>query len=82
MIAAAVSAGNARMPSTDATNSVQIISGIRIIDIPRVRRFRIVVTKFRPPMVKEAMNSAIASSQSVCPIPDPGDASAIAESGG
>jgi hypothetical protein len=43
MIAAAVRAGNARIPRIAETRKVQVESGIRIIDIPGARQFRIVV---------------------------------------
>ena len=59
-----------------------MVRGIRIIDRPLVRRFRMVVTKLRPPMVKEAMKNTMAMIQSVCPMSEPGMASRRAESGG
>ena len=62
--------------------SLALVSGMRIIDMPLVRRLRMVVTKFRPPMVKETMNRAIPRSQRVWPIPDPGRAPGSAERGG
>jgi len=82
MIAAAVRGGNARIPSTDETNNVQTVRGMRINDIPLVRKLRIVVAKFRLPMVKETMNKAMPRIHRVWPHPEPGRAPGSADRGG
>ena len=51
-------------------------------DRPFVRRFRMVVRKFRPPMVKDAMKKTMPTIQRVWPMPEPGIAPCSAESGG
>ena len=58
------------------------VSGSRIIDSPCARTLNTVATMFRPLIVKDAMKSAMLSSQIVCPFCDPGTAAAIALSGG
>ena len=81
-MAAAVRGGNASRPRTLLMRRVQIVSGRRNMERPRVRWTRIVVTKFSPPMVNETMNRAMETIQSVCPSPDPGTACLTAERGG
>ena len=49
---------------------------MRIIHMPVARTLNTVVTKFRPLIVKEAMNSAMLRSQIDWPICDPGTAAA------
>ena len=80
--AAAVSGGNASRPRIDEIRYIQQVIDIRQMESPTARRFRIVTMKFRPPMVNEKMKSAIASSQSVWPIPEPGRVCSSALSGG
>ncbi len=58
------------------------VSGSRIIDKPGARVLKTVATILRPLMVKEAMNSAMLSSQTVWPSCDPGMADDTALSGG
>lgn len=68
---------------TVAMKNVQIVIGSRIIDMPGARKLRTVMTKLRPPIVNEAMNSAIPSSHSVWPhCEPPGTALQTALSGG
>ena len=60
----------------------QTVRGRRIIDIPGARRQKMVAMKFRPLIVNDAMKSAMLSSHTVCPRPEPGAAAATALSGG
>ena len=75
-------AGKASRPRIATRNIDHMVRGRRIMDRPLVRRLMIVVTKLRPPMVKDAMKKTIAMIQSVCPQSEPGMALRRAESGG
>ena len=79
---APVRAGKASRPRTATRNIDHIVSGMRSIERPLVRRLMMVVTKLRPPMVKDAMKNTIPMIQNVCPISDPGTAPRKADSGG
>ena len=59
-----------------------MVRGSRIIDSPGARMLTMVVTKLRPPMVKDAMKSTIPTIHRVCPVSEPGTAPLSAESGG
>ena len=63
--APAARAGKDRSPRMPTTNWAQVVSGMRIIRSPFVLRFRMVTTKFRPPMVKDATKKIIPTSHSV-----------------
>jgi len=66
--AAAVSGGNASRPRIDDTKYDHTVSGSLIIERPGARTLSTVATMLRPLMVKDAMNSAMLRSHSVCPI--------------
>ena len=72
--AAAVSGGNASRPRIDAMKYDHTVSGNRIIDMPCARTLSTVATMLRPLIVKDAMKSAMLSSQIDCPSCDPGTA--------
>jgi hypothetical protein len=82
MMQAATSAGKASRPRIATRNMAHMVSGMRNIDRPFVRRFRMVVTKLRPPIVNEAMKNVMPMIHSVWPVPDPGTAPLSADSGG
>ena len=82
MMQAAMRAGKASRPSTATRNIAQSVIGIRKGVRPFARRLMIVVTKFRPPIVKEAMKNTIPTIQNVWPVSDPGTAAFRADSGG
>src|SRR5258707_13157853 len=79
---APVRAGNASRPRIATRNIDHMVSGRRSIERPLVRRLMMVVTKLRPPMVKDAMKKTIAMIQKVWPVWEPGTAPRKAESGG
>jgi hypothetical protein len=64
---AAVSAGKASRPRIATSNMAHIVIGMRSSESPLVRKFRMVVRKLRPPMVKDAMKKTIPMIHSVCP---------------
>ena len=60
---AAVRAGKASRPRIATRNMAHIVMGMRMRERPFVRRLRMVVTKLRPPMVKEAMKNTMPTIQ-------------------
>ena len=82
MSEAAMSAGKASRPRMATRNIDHRVSGMRNSDSPFVRRFRMVVTKLRPPMVNEAMKKTMPMIHRVWPRLEPGTAPCSAESGG
>jgi hypothetical protein len=78
----AMRAGKASRPRIATRNIDHIVVDMRKSDRPFVRRFKIVVTKLRPPIVNDAMKNTIAMIQSVCPFMEPGMAFRTADSGG
>jgi hypothetical protein len=79
---APVRAGNASRPRIATRNIDHSVRGRRIMDRPLVRMLMIVVTKLRPPIVKDAMKRTMAAIQNVCPQSEPGIALRSAERGG
>src|SRR5712692_11617974 len=68
------STGNESSASTAVVNHAQQVSGMRIIDIPRVRMFSSVVMKFKAPSNEPTQKIAILIIHRFTPAPWPGPA--------
>ena len=55
-------------------NQAQTVKGMRISDMPRVRKSRVVVMKFSEPMREAPAKMARLMIHRVCPNPSPGPA--------
>ena len=64
-------ASSARMA---VVNHAHTVSGIRSSDMPRARRLRVVVRKFRAVSSEATQKIAMLITHSVCPVPNPGPA--------
>src|SRR5690554_2138736 len=69
---AANNTGKETNPTIAVTKNDQIVNGRRVIDIPFVRRFKMVTIKFSDPKSDDAINTTRAINQIVIPAPEPG----------